>query len=371
MTALEFSITQRSARDQARLGILKTPHGQVTTPVFMPVGTQGTVKGMTPRLLAEVGASVLLANTYHLYLRPGPEVVELHGGLHQFTTWPGPLLTDSGGFQVFSLAHLRRVTGQGVSFRSHIDGSEHFLGPEESVVIQNRLGADIIMAFDFFPPYPCERVEAARSVELTTDWARRSRAVHGREDQALFGIVQGAVWEELRSESARQLVELDFPGYAIGGLSVGEPKHAMYDMVAATTPHLPYERPRYLMGVGSPEDVVEAVRHGVDMFDCVLPTRNARHGTLLTFQGSLQVRRAGLARELGPLEEGCDCYTCTTFSRSYLRHLFKAGELLGMTLATIHNLRFFFRLMERIQLAIASDGLEQLAGELGQAYGAR
>jgi len=339
--------------------------------VFMPVGTQGTVKGMTPRQLAEAGASMLLANTYHLYLRPGPEVIEEAGGLHRFAAWPGPLLTDSGGFQVFSLANLRKVTEHGVRFRSHIDGSEHFLGPEESVLIQNRLGADIIMAFDFFPAYPCQRGEAARSVELTTAWARRCRAAHGREDQALFGIVQGAVWEDLRKESARGLVELDFPGYAIGGLSVGEPKPAMYEMVATTTPHLPWDRPRYLMGVGSPEDVVEAVRHGVDMFDCVLPTRNARHGTILTFHGSLQVRKAGLARDPGPLEEGCDCYTCASFSRSYLRHLFKTGELLGMTLATIHNLRFMFRLMERVQLAIAGDGLENLAAQLREAYGLR
>lgn len=334
----------------------------------MPVGTQGTVKSVTPRMLAEVGASVVLANTYHLYLRPGPDVVEAAGGLHQFMAWPGPMLTDSGGFQVFSLSKLRRVTGEGVLFRSHIDGSQHFLGPEESMAIQNRLGADIIMAFDFFPPYPCERADAIQSVERTAAWARRCRMAHQRPDQALFGIVQGSVWEDLRRESASGLVELDFPGYAIGGLSVGEPKSAMYDMVAATAPCLPYDRPRYLMGVGSPEDVVEAVRYGVDMFDCVLPTRNARHGTLLTFNGSLQVRRAEHARDQGPLEEGCDCYTCTTFGRSYLRHLFKANELLGLTLATVHNLRFFFRLMEKIQLAIAGGTLDALAGHFREVY---
>ena len=366
--SIDFKVTHKSTENQARLGVLKTPHGALPTPVFMPVGTAGTVKGVTPDMLRAVGASIVLANTYHLYLRPGDEVVAALGGVHRFSAYGGPMLTDSGGFQVFSLARLRKITEKGVDFRSHLDGSPHFIGPEESIGIQNRLGADIIMAFDYFPSYPCEYGDARESVELTTRWARRSLQAHTNSEQALFGIVQGAVWEDLRRQSAEELVPLDFPGYAIGGLSVGEPKRDLYRMVQATAQLLPEDKPRYLMGVGSPEDIVQAVSQGVDMFDCVLPTRNARHGTFFTAQGRLQIRNARYAEDPHPLEAGCDCYTCQGFSRAYLRHLFKANELLGYTLASIHNLRYFIRLMGEIRQAIAGGWFEELGRTVAGAY---
>ena len=366
--SIQFNVTHTCSETRARLGVLRTPHGTVFTPVFMPVGTAGTVKGVTPRMLHELGTSVVLANTYHLYLRPGDGIVAKLGGIHRFSGYPGPMLTDSGGFQVFSLARLRKVTEAGVEFRSHLDGSRHFIGPEESIGIQNRLGADIIMAFDFFPPYPCSYQEALESVELTSRWAQRSAGAHACAKQGLFGIVQGSVWEDLRHQSVAQLKELDLPGYAIGGLSVGEPKGELYRMVRATAPLLPADKPRYLMGVGSPEDIVEAVAQGVDMFDCVLPTRNARHGTFFTGNGRMQIRNARYAEDPRPLEPDCDCYTCQTFTRAYLRHLFKSNELLGYTLASIHNLRFFLRLMQRAREAISRGRFEAMRRAVAQAY---
>ncbi|BDG60800.1 tRNA guanosine(34) transglycosylase Tgt [Caldinitratiruptor microaerophilus] len=361
MPPVHFQVIARDPASAARLGRLTTPHGAIETPVFMPVGTQATVKTMTPHEVWDLGARILLSNTYHLYLRPGHDVVREAGGLHPFMAWPGAVLTDSGGFQVMSLAPLRRITEDGVEFRSHIDGATHFLRPEDAVRIQNDLGADIIMAFDECTPYPSDREYARASLERTARWAARCRAAHGRPDeQALFGIVQGSVYPDLRIESARRTVELDFPGYAVGGLSVGEPKPVMYEMLEVQVPLLPEDRPRYLMGVGSPEDLIEGVWRGVDMFDCVLPTRLARHGTVFTRRGRITVRGAAYARDWAPLEEGCTCYACRHFSRAYIRHLLKADEILGMRLCTIHNLHFLLRLMEDIRQAIAAGRLAAL-----------
>jgi len=333
----------------ARRGELVTPRGTIKTPVFMPVGTLGPVKGVTPDELRQVGTQIVLGNTYHLYLRPGPDVIESAGGLAEFTGWKGPTLTDSGGFQVFSLAPLRKITEEGVEFRSHIDGSTHFFTPEKVVEVQSRLDSDIWMPLDVCTPYPCDRAYAKDALVLTERWAQRSIAFRPNR---LFGIVQGSVYEELRRDAAKRLVDMDFHGYSIGGLSVGEPKHLMYGITEVVAAELPHDKPRYLMGVGAPEDLVECVARGVDMFDSVLPTRNARHGTVFTFEGRLTVRNAEFADDHTPIEESCDCYTCTHFSRSYLRHLVKVGEILSMRLLTIHNLRFMTRLMEQIGKAI-------------------
>ncbi|MGE5674815.1 MAG: tRNA guanosine(34) transglycosylase Tgt [Mycobacterium leprae] len=354
--AVTIEILKKDTRSAARRGRLHTPHGTMETPVFMPVGTQATVKTLTPEMVWDLGAKLILSNTYHLYLRPGHDLVREAGGLHKFMNWPGAILTDSGGFQVFSLSSLRKITEEGVQFRSHIDGSPHFLSPEKAIEVENALGADIIMAFDECTPWPCEWEYAKKSLERTTRWAKRCKEAHQRpHDQALFGIIQGSTFADLRRQSAEQIVALDFPGYAIGGLSVGEPKEMMAEMLEVTMPLVPADKPRYLMGVGSPEDLVEGVWRGVDMFDCVLPTRIARHGTVFVPEGKLTVRNAEFARDFRPLQEGCDCYACRNYTRAYIRHLLKAEEMLGLTLCSIHNLRFLVRLMEEIRGALEND----------------
>lgn len=350
--AVTYTLIKKDFRSRARAGILHTPHGDVPTPVFMPVGTQATVKTMTPEEVYQAGGRMILSNTYHLYLRPGHELVRRAGGLHRFMNWSGPILTDSGGFQVFSLSSLRRVEEDGVRFRSHIDGSEHFFSPEFAVQIQEALGSDVAMVFDECAPYPCDYEYARRAMLRTTRWAERCLKAHTRPDQALFAIVQGVTYRDLREESARQLVAMDFPGYAVGGLSVGEPKPLMYEVLDYTVPLLPENKPRYLMGVGSPDCLVEGVARGIDMFDCVLPTRIARNGTVFTRQGRLVVRNAEYREDFAPLEEGCTCYTCRNYTRAYIRHLIKANEILGLRLTTIHNLHFLHNLMEQIRQAI-------------------
>lgn len=355
---IRFEVLEQSARSAARLGRLETPHGVVETPVFMPVGTQATVKTMTPEELETIGARIVLSNTYHLYLRPGADVVAAAGGLHRFMNWSHPILTDSGGFQVFSLGNLREISEEGVTFRSHIDGSLHLLTPEKSIEVQSLLGADIIMAFDECAPYPSSYDYAREASERTTRWAERCRRAQKRDDQALFGIVQGGVYPELRRQSARDITALDFPGIAIGGLSVGEPKSVMYEILEQVVPVLPSAKPRYLMGVGSPDCLWEGVKRGIDMFDCVLPTRVARNGTAFTRRGKLVVRNAQYAQDFRPLDPECDCYTCRHYTRAYLRHLLKAGEILGLRLLTVHNLRFTIRLMEEIRQAIREGTFE-------------
>ncbi len=346
-----FTYTLEAQDGNARVGRFSTPHGVIPLPAFAPVGTQATVKTLTPDELHMLDVDIILSNTYHLYLRPGAELIAELGGLHQFMGWDGPILTDSGGFQVFSLAHRRKLDKDGVTFRSHIDGSKHRFTPEIVVRTQELLGSDIIMPLDVCPT-PDVRSEVEEAVRLTNAWALRAREAHTRSGQALFGIVQGGIFPDLRETSARFLVELDFPGYAIGGLSVGETKEQMYATLDVTVPMLPADRPRYLMGVGTPEDILEAVERGVDLFDCVLPTRVARNGGLLTHEGRINIRNARFTRDPQPIEPGCTCYTCQRFSRAYLRHLFKAGETLGLRLATIHNIHFMERLMMAIRKSI-------------------
>ncbi len=365
---LDFQITGKDAGSAARTGQLTTSHGLVETPVFMPVGTQATVKAMTPEMLTEVGASVVLSNTYHLYLRPGAELVEKAGGLHRFMNWPGSILTDSGGFQVFSLKGLRRISDEGVLFHSHIDGSRHFLSPEIVMDIEQKLGADIAMCFDECAPFPCSYEEAAQAADRTTQWARRCRESHHRSDQALFGIVQGNIFEDLREKSAAELVALDFPGYAIGGLSVGEPKADMYRILDLTDSLLPADKPRYLMGVGAPEDLLEGVKRGVDMFDCVLPTRIARHGTAFSHQGKVVVRNAVYAEDFTPLDPDCDCRVCKNYSRAYLRHLVKAQEILAHILLSYHNIYFLIKLMQEIRQAIKGNTFDQYYNQFYKNY---
>lgn len=370
MTAVRYELIKKCKQTGARLGKLYTPHGVLDTPVFMPVGTQATVKGMSPDELKEIGAQIILSNTYHLYMRPGHEIVKQAGGLHGFMNWDRAVLTDSGGFQVFSLSSLRDISDEGVTFKSHIDGSKHFISPEKAVEIQNALGADIIMAFDECIPYPCEYNYARNSVKRTTEWAKRCKQSHANvEKQALFGIVQGGMYKDLRYLSAMQLLELDFPGYAIGGLSVGEPAEIMYEMLECTVPLLPENKPRYLMGVGSPDYLIEGVIRGVDMFDCVLPTRIGRNGTVLTSQGRVIVRDAKYARDFSKLDPNCDCYTCRNFTRAYLRHLLKANELLGLRLTTWHNLKFLLDLMKNIRQAIIEDRLGDFRKEFFRSFG--
>ncbi|MBO8128699.1 MAG: tRNA guanosine(34) transglycosylase Tgt [Peptococcaceae bacterium] len=354
---IKFSVQCQDRSSWGRLGLLETSHGTVETPVFMPVGTRATVKTMTPEEVWDLGGRIVLSNTYHLYLRPGHDLIREAGGLHRFMHWNGPILTDSGGFQVFSLAPLRKIRDEGVIFRSHIDGSEHFFTPEKVVEIQQALGSDIAMVLDECAPYPCDEAEAARAVKRTTEWARRSRVVHNDERQSQFGIIQGSVFRHLRERSAEELVELDFPGYGIGGLSVGEPKPLMYEALEWTVPKIPVDKPRYLMGVGSPDCVLEGVARGIDMFDCVLPTRMARHAAVFTRRGRLVIKNAVYARDFGPLDPECSCYTCRNYSRAYLHHLFKTGEFLGPRLATIHNLAFMFGLMDEIKSAIRQNNL--------------
>jgi len=353
-----MTFTLTTTDKQARRGYLEFPRGRVETPAFMPVGTYGTVKGVTPRDIAATGAQIILGNTFHLMLRPGTEVVKEHGDLHDFTQWQGPILTDSGGFQVFSLGKMRKISEEGVRFRSPVDGSPVELNPEIAMQVQRDLGADIVMIFDECTPYPANTDEARKSMELSLRWAARSKAAHGDNPAALFGIVQGGMYEALRAESLAGLEALDFDGYAIGGLSVGEPKEDMLRVLDGLTPLMPAQRPRYLMGVGKPEDIVEAVRRGVDMFDCVMPTRNARNGHLFTATGVVKIRNARHRHDTGPLDPQCDCYTCTQFSRAYLHHLDKCGEILGAQLNTIHNLHFYQTLMSEMRAAIESGTLE-------------
>ncbi|WP_040516628.1 tRNA guanosine(34) transglycosylase Tgt [Gilvimarinus chinensis] len=347
----------------ARRGTLRFPRGDIQTPAFMPVGTYGTVKGMAPREIEEIGAEIILGNTFHLMLRPGTEVIKAHGDLHDFMRWDKPILTDSGGFQVFSLGKLRKITEEGVSFRSPIDGSKVFMDPELSMQVQRDLGSDIVMIFDECTPYPATPAEARSSMELSLRWAKRSKEAHGDNPSALFGIVQGGMYENLRSESLQGLTEIDFDGYAIGGLSVGEPKEDMLRVLEHLGPEMPADRPRYLMGVGKPADIVEAVRRGVDMFDCVMPTRNARNGHLFTSEGVIKIRNAKHRHDTGPLDERCDCHTCTHFSRSYLHHLDKCGEILGAQLNTIHNLRYYQNLMAGLRKAIDDNTLDDFLAD--------
>lgn len=368
MAAVTFELIKQCPQTGARAGLLHTPHGIFKTPMFMPVGTQATVKSMSPAELRSIGAEIILSNTYHLFLRPGHDLVQKAGGLHGFMNWERGILTDSGGFQVFSLADLRKINEDGVKFRSHIDGSEQFLGPERATEVQMALGADIIMAFDECIPYPAEYDYAKNSMLRTTRWARRCLDAHTRKDQALFGIVQGGMYKDLRAQSAKDLGEMDFPGYAIGGLSVGEPKDIMYDLLDHTAPLLPETKPRYLMGVGSPDCLVEGVLRGIDMFDCVLPTRIARNGTIMTRQGKVVVRNAEYARDFTPLDPECDCYACKNFTRAYVRHLFKAEEILGLRLTTIHNLHFLIKLMGEMREAILQDALPEFYTEFWRRY---
>lgn len=350
-----YELIHTCAQSGARLGVLHTPHGDIQTPIYMPVGTAAVVKAMTSREMEEIGTQILLSNTYHLHLRPGEDLVAEAGGLHRFMDWHKPILTDSGGFQVFSLAGIRTIAEEGVTFQSHLDGSRQFIGPETSMDIQQKLGADIAMAFDVCSPYPCDHETARVNMERTHRWAQRCKDYHTREDQALFGIVQGAFYKDLRIESAKTLSDMDFIGYGIGGLSVGEPKPIMYEMLEEMMPYMPAHKPRYLMGVGTPDCLIEGVLRGIDMFDCVLATRIARNGTALTSAGRLVVRNAQYARDFGPIDPECDCYACTHFSRAYVRHLIKAGEITGGRLLSIHNLRFLIRLMERVREAIEED----------------
>jgi queuine tRNA-ribosyltransferase len=360
---LRFTIIAADPSSAARRGLLELPHGAVETPAFLPVGTQGAVKGVTPAQLEESGAQMILANTYHLALRPGAEVVREAGGLHRFMGWRRPILTDSGGYQVFSLASLNRIDDEGVTFRSHIDGAELRLGPESSIAIQNALGGDIIMAFDECAPYPAPRQAVERALERTSCWAARCLRAHARSDQALFGIVQGGIHDDLRRRSAAEITALGFAGFAIGGVSVGEKPAEMRRAVEVTAPLLPPERPRYLMGVGSPQDIADMVALGIDLFDCVIPTRHARNAALFTACGVVKIRNRAYERDFRPLEEGCECYTCRDFSRAYLRHLYLRDEILGATLGTLHNLTYFQRLARRLREAIEMGRLreEQLA----------
>ena len=348
---MQFDVLQRDGA--ARLGRLVTAHGAIDTPVFMPVGTYGTVKAMSPAELREVGAQIVLGNTFHLWLRPGLDVIAAHGGLHRFMAWEGPLLTDSGGFQVFSLGALRNITEDGVKFRSPVNGDACFLSPEESMRIQRVLDSDIAMVFDECTPYPAALEEARDSMQMSVRWAERSKRAHEGNANALFGIVQGGMYEDLRDESLSKLVEIGFDGYAIGGLSVGESKTEMMRIMQHTAPRLPESRPRYLMGVGTPQDIVEAVAAGIDMFDCVLPTRNARNGWIYTSAGIIKLRNSRYRDDLSPVDPDCECYTCRNFTRAYLHHLQRANEILGARLNTLHNLHYYQQLMRGARAAIA------------------
>jgi queuine tRNA-ribosyltransferase len=358
---MQFNVSATDGK--ARRGEMTFPRGKVQTPAFMPVGTYGTVKGMLPRDIVEIGAEIILGNTFHLMLRPGTKVVKEHGDLHDFTQWQGPILTDSGGFQVFSLGKMRKITEEGVKFQSPIDGSSVFIDPETSIEVQCDLGADVVMIFDECTPYPATEQEALKSMELSMRWAERSKIAHGNSPSALFGIVQGGMYEGLRDESLAGLEKIGFDGYAIGGLSVGEPKEDMVRILDHLADNMPADKPRYLMGVGKPADLVEGVRRGIDMFDCVMPTRNARNGHLFTSTGVIKIRNAVHRHDTGPLDGECDCYTCSNFSRAYLHHLEKCGEILGAQLNTIHNLRYYQTLMAGLREAISGGRLDAFAHE--------
>ena len=368
--AVTYELLHECKQTGARRGVIHTPHGDIQTPIFMPVGTQATVKSMTPEeLKEEVKAQIILSNTYHLYLRPGQEIVKEAGGLHNFMKWDRPILTDSGGFQVFSLSSLRKITEEGVAFHSHLDGSKHLFTPESVMKTEEDLGADIIMAFDECCPYPSTYEYTKNSMERTTRWAKRCKEAHTTENQALFGIIQGGFFEDLRKKSAEDLIALDLPGYAIGGISVGEPKEEFLKMLYYTTPLMPKDKPRYLMGVGTPDYLIEAALAGIDMCDCVLPTRIARNGTALTWRGKVVVRNATYERDFTPLDPECDCYTCKNYTRAYIRHLVKEKEILGVRLLSIHNLRFLTKLMERIREEIEHDNLKNFRDEFYKQYG--
>ncbi|MCZ0717125.1 tRNA guanosine(34) transglycosylase Tgt [Aerococcus kribbianus] len=367
--ALEYTLHKKEKHTAARLGEIKTAHGTIQTPVFMPVGTQATVKSVSPEELKAMDAEIILSNTYHLWLRPGDDLVKEAGGLHKFMNWDRPILTDSGGFQVFSLAKLRQIKEEGVYFRSHLDGRRLFLGPEEAIGIENNLGADIIMSFDECPDFNHDYDYVKKSIARTTRWAERGLKAHSRpDDQALFGILQGAGYKDLRLQHAKDMVALDFPGYSIGGLSVGESKEEMYEVMDYLLPVMPENKPRYLMGVGSPDALIEGVMRGVDMFDCVLPTRIARNGTTMTSQGRVVIKNAKYARDFSPLDSDCDCYTCRNFSRAYIRHLLKTDETFGLRLTSIHNLHFLTHLMADIRQAIADDNLTEFRDEFFMRY---
>ena len=370
MTAVTYELIKTDPRTKARRGRVTTPHGTIETPVFMPVGTAATVKAMRPEQVEETGAEIILSNTYHLYLRPGHEIVREAGGLHRFMNWNKSILTDSGGFQVFSLGAMRKISEEGVQFRSHIDGSKHMLTPEKSMEIQNALGSDIIMAFDECAPYPADRQYVKDSLERTTRWLKRCKDYHkNTEKQSLFGIMQGGMYADLRKQSAEEIVELDLPGYAIGGLSVGEPKPLMYEMLDGCVDYLPKEKPRYLMGVGSPDGLFEGVERGIDMFDCVLPTRIARHGMAMTSVGRVNIKNAKYERDFTALDPNCDCYTCRNYSRAYLRHLFKADEILSSMLMTNHNIHFLVNTMKNIRKSIEEDRFLEYKKEFYDSYG--
>jgi queuine tRNA-ribosyltransferase len=358
---MQFKVSATDGK--ARRGEMQFPRGKVQTPAFMPVGTYGTVKSMLPRDIVEIGAEMILGNTFHLMLRPGTDVVKAHGDLHDFTQWQGPILTDSGGFQVFSLGDMRKITEEGVNFKSPIDGSPVFIDPETSIQVQRDLGSDVVMIFDECTPYPATEKEAEASMQLSLRWAQRSKDAHGGSPSALFGIVQGGMYESLRDQSLTGLVDIDFDGFAIGGLSVGEPKDDMLRVLDHLADTMPTDKPRYLMGVGKPTDLVEGVRRGIDMFDCVMPTRNARNGHLFTSTGVIKIRNARHRHDTATLDAECDCYTCTNFSRAYLHHLEKCGEILSSQLNTIHNLRFYQRLMASLRNAIAEGQLDAFADE--------
>lgn len=364
---MQFKVSKTDGK--ARLGEMQFPRGSVQTPAFMPVGTYGTVKGMLPRDIHEIGAKMILGNTFHLMLRPGTEIIKEHGDLHDFTQWHGPILTDSGGFQVFSLGDMRKISEEGVKFRSPIDGSPVFIDPEKSMQVQRDLGSDVVMIFDECTPYPATEIEAKESMELSLRWAHRSKIAHGDNPSALFGIVQGGMYEKLRDESLNGLVDIGFDGYAIGGLSVGEPKEDMIRILDYLADSMPHDKPRYLMGVGKPADLVEGVRRGIDMFDCVMPTRNARNGHLFTSSGVVKIRNARYRNDTNPLDDECDCYTCQNFTRGYLHHLEKCGEMLGAQLNTIHNLRFYQTLMANLRAAISNGQLNSFVEEFYQKQG--
>ena len=365
---VSFELLYESQETKARLGRLTTAHGSVETPVFMPVGTQATVKTVTPHELKEIGAEIILSNTYHLYLRPSHRLIEEAGGLHRFMSWDRPILTDSGGFQVFSLAELRDIKEEGVTFRSHINGSKHFFTPERAMEVQMSLGSDIAMAFDICAPYPCSYEHAHEASDRTTRWAKRCKDFHDHPYQAVFGIIQGSMFSDLRKKSVSEITAFDFPGYGIGGLSVGEPKDIMYEMLDHIVDEMPKNKPRYLMGIGSPDCLLEGVKRGIDMFDCVLPTRIARNGTVMTSVGKVVVRNAVYARDWEKLDPNCNCYTCSNYSRAYIRHLLKANETLGIRLTTIHNLSFLINLMNEVRVAIKEERLENFIKDFYQKY---
>ena len=370
MTPIRYELIKTCRQTGARLGIIHTPHGSFETPMFMPVGTLATVKTLSPEELKEMGAGIILSNTYHLWLRPGHEIVQEAGGLHKFMNWDRGILTDSGGFQVFSLSEFRKIEEEGVYFRNHLNGDKLFLSPEKAMEIQNALGSDIMMAFDECPPYPATYEYMKQSVERTSRWAERCLKAHKRpNEQGLFGIVQGGEFEDLRRQSAQDLVSLDFPGYAVGGLSVGEPKDVMNRVLEFTTPLLPANKPRYLMGVGSPDALIDGVIRGIDMFDCVLPTRIGRNGTVMTSEGRVIIKNAQYARDYGPLDPNCDCYTCRNYTRAYIRHLIKCDETFGIRLTSYHNVYFLIKLMEQVKQAIREDRLGDFREEFFECYG--